>query len=191
LRKIFSTVKWKKYAKVLISSASSLILILCVPELVFDGTKGRGSTFHVLCSQTRFPRYRARRIQFSCFTLTDPFLAVPWARGLIFIFCAPEPVFGNIEDARCSFYVLRSRTHFRWYRGRRVQFSCFTLPDSFSAVPRKRVQLLCFALPDSFLAVLRVSGLVFLFCPLKPELCDTDDIGSSFHVLRSLTRFQW
>jgi hypothetical protein len=54
----------------------------------------------------------------------------------VFLFCAPELIFGGTVGVGSFFNVLRSRTHFRRYRGRRVMFSCFALPDSYSAVPR-------------------------------------------------------
>jgi hypothetical protein len=52
---------------------------------------------------------------------------------------------------------------------RRVQFSCFTLLDSFSAVP--------------------TSGLIFMFCASGIILGGTEDVGSNFHVLHSWNRF--
>jgi hypothetical protein len=49
---------------------------------------------------------------------------------------APGLVFGGSEDVMSHFLVLRSRTRFRQCGGRRVPFSSFALPDSFSAIPR-------------------------------------------------------
>jgi hypothetical protein len=60
------------------------------------------------------------------------------------MFCAPGLVFGGVECVGSRFHVLCARTPFRQYRGRRVPFSCFALPDSFSALPR-------------------ASGLIFMF----------------------------
>jgi hypothetical protein len=70
------------------------------------------------------------------------------------------------------FHVLRSGTSFCRYRGRRVPFSCFALPDTFSAVRR-------------------ASGPIFMFC--TPELIfgGIESIGSRFHLLRCQTRFSW
>jgi hypothetical protein len=65
---------------------------------------------------------------------------------------------------------------------RRVPFSRFVHPDSFSAVPRRRVPFSCLARRDSFLAVSRVSGPVF---------DGTEVVGSRFLVLRSHTSFRW
>jgi hypothetical protein len=88
------------------------------------------------------------------------------------MFCAAEPIIGGTEGVGSSFHVLRSRTHFRWYRGHRVQFSCFALPDPFSAVPR-------------------ALGPFFMFCARGPVFGGIDGVGSRFHVLHSRTHFQW
>jgi hypothetical protein len=71
--------------------------------LVFGGTEGVGSRFHVLRTRTHFRRYRGRR---------DPF----------FMFCTPGLVFDGTEGVVSYVYVLRSLTHFQRYRGRRVSF---------------------------------------------------------------------
>jgi hypothetical protein len=86
------------------------------------------------------------------------------------MFYAPGLFFGGREGVGSRFHVLRSRNLFRRYRGRRVRFSCFALPDSFWVVPR-------------------ASGPVFIFCTVGPILGGTEGVGSSFHVLRSHTRF--
>jgi hypothetical protein len=95
-------------------------------------------------------------IQFSYFAVPDLCSAVPKASGPIFMFCAPRSIFGGgieatdliflfrvndlifdgTECASSSFHVLRSRTRHRRYRGCRVPFLYFALPDSFSTVPR-------------------------------------------------------
>jgi hypothetical protein len=67
--------------------------------------------------------------------------------------------------------VLRFRTHFRRHHGRRVQFSCFARPESFSTVPRASVSVLMFC----------DAGLVF---------GGTEGVGFRFHVLRCRTRFR-
>jgi hypothetical protein len=59
---------------------------------------------------------------------------------------------------------LRARTRFRRYRGRRVPFSCFVLPDLFSVVSS-------------------ASGPIFNFGGTK-------GVGSRFHVLRARTFFR-
>jgi hypothetical protein len=94
------------------------------------------------------------------------------ASGPVFMFCTPGIIFDGIEGVRSHFHVLRSGTRFGRYRGRRVPFSCFTLPDSFWAVPR-------------------ASDPVFIFCDAGLIFGVTEGVGSSFHVLRSHTCFGW
>jgi hypothetical protein len=110
----------------------------CAPRLVFGCTEGVVSRFQVLRARNLFRRYRGRRDPFSHFACTDSFSAVPRASAHVFMFCAPGLVFSGTEGVTSLIHVLRARTHFRQYRGRRVPFSCFALPDSFS----------CFALPE-------------------------------------------
>jgi hypothetical protein len=143
----------------------------CASVIVFGGTECVGSRFHVLRSQTRFRRYRGRRVPFSCFALPDSFSAVPRASGPVFMFCAPGLIFGGTERVGSRFHVLRSRTRFRRYRGRRVPFCCFALPNPFLAVPR-------------------ASGPVFMFYAPGRIFGGTEGIPSRFHVLRSQTYFQ-
>jgi hypothetical protein len=91
------------------------------------------------------------------------------------LFCAPRLIFGGTEGVPLRFHVLRARTHFRWYRGRQVPFSCFALADSFSAVPRESCPVFMFCAP----------GLIF-GC--------AECVGSRFHLLCSRThlrRYQW
>jgi hypothetical protein len=87
------------------------------------------------------------------------------------MFCAPGLVFGGTECVGSRFHVLRSRTRFQLYRGRRVPFSCFACPDSFSAVPRASLHVFMFSAP----------GHVF---------GGTKGVGSYFHVLRFRTHFR-
>jgi hypothetical protein len=152
--------------------ASTPVFMFCVPKHFFNGVEGVGSYFHVLKSRTHFRRFRQRLVPFSCFALPDSFLAVPRTSAPVFMLYAPGVVFGGIEGVESHFHVLRSRTRFRRYRGRRVPFSCFKHPNSFSAVPS-------------------VSGPVFMFC--APELIfdGTEGVGSGFHVLLSRTHFRW
>jgi hypothetical protein len=163
--------------------------MFCAPGLIFGGTEGGGSRFHVLRARISFRRYRGRRVPFSYFALPDSFSEVPSASGLVFTFCAPGLVFGGTEDVGSRFHVLRARTRFRRYQGRRVPFSGFALPDTFAAVPRASGPGFMFCAPGlvfgctegvgSSFHVLR-SGLVF---------SGTEGVRSRFHVLRSLTRF--
>jgi hypothetical protein len=82
-------------------------------ELVFGGTEGVGSRFHVLSDQTRFRRYRGRRVPFSCFASPDSFSWVMRASGPIFMFCAPGLFFEGNEAVGFRFHILRVRTRFR------------------------------------------------------------------------------
>jgi hypothetical protein len=144
----------------------------CAPKLVFDGTVGFRSRFYVLRSRTRFRRCGGRRVQFSCFALLDSFSALPRASGPVSMLCAPEHVLGGTVGVGSCFHVLRSWTYFRRHRGRRVPFSCFASPSSFSAIPRAlgpvfmrcahqirfrryrgcQISFSCFVFPDSFSA---------------------------------------
>jgi hypothetical protein len=143
--------------------ASGPIFMCGVPRLVFGGAKGVWSRILVLSSQTRFRHYRGHRLLFSCFALADSFSATLRASGPVFMCCAPGLIFDGTDGVGSRFDVLRSRTCFQRYRGRRVMFSCFALQDSFSTVPR-------------------ASSPVFMFC--APELIfdGTDGVRSSFYV---------
>jgi hypothetical protein len=101
---------------------SSLVFMFSAPRLIFDGTKGVGSNFHVLHSLTHFRRYRGRQVPFSCVALPDSFSAIPRAPGPVFMFCAPVLILDGTGGVGFSFHVLRSQTRFGRYRGRRVQF---------------------------------------------------------------------
>jgi hypothetical protein len=198
--------------------ASCPVFMFCASVLIFDGTAGVRSRFHVLCSCTHFRRYRGCRVPFSCFALPDSFSAVPRASVRFFMFCAPGLVFGGTEVVGFRFHVLRSRSHFQRYRGYGVPFSCFALSDSFSAVPRasgpfflfcapelffggiecrvpfscfvRRVPVPCFTRPDSFWTVPRVSGPVFMYCAPGLVFGGTVGVGSYYHVLRAQTHFK-
>jgi hypothetical protein len=121
------------------------VFMFCAPGVLSRGSEGVMSRFQVLRSRTRFLRYRGHRVSFLGFSLPDSLSAVRRALGPVFMFCAPGVVVSGTEGVRSHFHVLRVRTRFRRYRGRRVTFSFFALPDSFSAV-------------------MRASGPVFLFC---------------------------
>jgi hypothetical protein len=190
--------------------ASGCDFMFCSARLVFGGTEGVSSRFHILCSWTRVRLYRGLRVLFSCFVRLNSFSAFPRASGPVLIFHAPGLIFGVTEGIRSRFHFLRARTYFRavpsasghvlmfcapghvfgstagigsrfhvllaktlfrGYRGRRVPFSCFARPDSFSAVPS-------------------VSGPVFMFCASEHVFGSTAGIGSRFHVLLAQTRFR-
>jgi hypothetical protein len=215
---------------------------------MFEGTEGIGSHIHVLRSRTCFRRYRGRRVPFSCFALPESFSAVPGRRlpfscfarpysfsivpralGPVFKFCAHGLVFGGTEGVGSHIHVLRSRTRFRLYRGRRFPFSCFALLDSFSTVPRasvpffmfcaprlvfdgtkgvgsrfpilraqtrvwryrvRRIPFSCFARPDSFSVVSGASFPVFMFCADKLVFGSAECVESRCRVLHVRTRFR-
>jgi hypothetical protein len=150
---------------------SDLVFMFCVSRLVFGGTVGVRSRFHFLRSRKRYRRRGGRQVPFSDFALPESFSAVPRVSGAVFMFCAPVLVFGGTDGVGSRFHVLRSRTRFRRCGGRRVPFSCFALPNSFSAVSR-------------------ASGAVFMLCVPILVFDGTEGVGSRFHVLRSRTHFQ-
>jgi hypothetical protein len=126
--------------------ASGTVFIFCAPVLIFGGNEGVGSRFHVLRAQTPFsavPRESGPIFLFCAPGLV--FDDIQGDAGIVYMFCAPGLIFGGTKGVGSHFHVLRSRTHFLRYRRRRVPFSCFVLPNSFSAVPR-------------------ASGPVFMFC---------------------------
>jgi hypothetical protein len=89
----------------------------------------------------------------------------------VFIFCAPALFFCSSEGVLTRFHVFAHRTRFRRYRGRQILFSGFVLPDSCSAIPW-------------------ASAPIFMFCAPGHVFCGAEGVGSSFHVLRSWTRFR-
>jgi hypothetical protein len=118
-----------------VSRAIGHVFIFCSPGLILGGIEGVGTSFHILYSEFYFRPYRGRLVQFSCFALPDPFSTIPRASSPFFMVCASEPIIRVNEGNRSSFCVLRSRTHFRRYRGRQVLFSYFALPNLPSAEP--------------------------------------------------------
>jgi hypothetical protein len=164
--------------------------MFCPPELIFGGTEGVGSRFHVLRTQTHFKRYRGRRVPFSCFGRHYSFLAVPSAYGPVFMVCAPGHVFGVAECVESRFHVLRSRTRFRRNKWCQVLFPCFACSDSFSAILRVSGPFSCFTCSDSFSAILRASGHDFMFCMAGLVFSGLEGDEYHFHVLCSLARFR-
>jgi hypothetical protein len=142
------------------------VLMFCAPGLIFGETEGVGSHFHVVRSRTHFRRCGGRLVPFSCFVLPYSFSAVPRKSGNVFKFCAPGLIFDGTEGVQFSFHVLLSRTCFRRCQVRRVPFSCFVRPNSFSSVPR-------------------ATGPVLMFCAPGLVSGGTEGVGSRFHVLRS------
>jgi hypothetical protein len=167
--------------------------MFCASGLIFGGSEGAGSRFHVLRSRTHFGRYRGRQILFSCFALR-----LVWGRTVgvgsrfhilrsrrsrtcsgryrgrripFSCFALSNPFWGGTEGVRSSFHVLRSCPRLGRYRGRRVSFSCFARQASFSMVPR-------------------ASGPVFMFCAPRLVFEGTKDVGSRLLVLCSRTNFR-
>jgi hypothetical protein len=91
--------------------------------------------------------------------------------GPVFMFSTSGLVFDDTGGVGSRFDVLHARIHFRRCRVRRVSFSCFAHPDSFSAVPRSSDPILMFF----------ARGHVF---------GGADGVRSRFHVLRSLAPFR-
>jgi hypothetical protein len=164
--------------------------MFCAPRLIFGGTEGVGSRFHVLGVRTRFRRYRGCRVPYSCFALRTHFRQYRWCMVPfscfalpnlsstvprltcpVFLFCAPGHIFDGFGGVESHFHVLCSESHFRRYRGRRIPFLCFAHPDSFSTVPR-------------------ALGPVFMFCAPGLVFDGAECVGSRFHVLRARTSFR-
>jgi hypothetical protein len=100
------------------------------------------------------------------------------------MFGAPRLLSGGTEGVGSRFHVLRARTSFRRYRGRRVSFSCFALPESFPAVPRVSIPVFMFYAPGLISGVTEGVGSGFHVFGV------TEGVGSHFHILRSRTHFQ-
>jgi hypothetical protein len=168
--------------------------MFCAPGLIFGGTGCVGSRFHVLCSRTRFRRYRWRRVPFLCFALPDSFSAVPRVSGPIFTFCSPRLDLGGKGVIGSYFRVLRARTHFDGSEGVDSRVHVLHTRTRFRRYRRRRVPFSCFALADSFTAVSRESCPVFMFCAPGLVFGCVECVGSRFHVLpsrTSLQRYRW
>jgi hypothetical protein len=149
-----------------VSRASTPIFIFCAPRLVFSDIEGFGSRFLLLRARTHFWRYCRCWVPFLSFVLPDTFSAVRRALGVVFMFYAPGLIFGATKGVWSHFHVLRARTHFWRYRGRR-----------------------CFARTESFSAITRASGPIFMFRTPGFFFGGNDGVGSQFPILRSRTRF--
>jgi hypothetical protein len=166
------------------------VFTFSAPGHVFGGTEGVPFRIHVLRSRTHFRRCRGRRVPFSCFALPDSFSAVPSASGPVFMLCAPGLIFGCAEGVGSRFLLLRSRTRFRRYRGRPIPFSCFPLPDMFSAEPRASGPVFKFCAPVLIFGDTEGSGPIFMFCAPGLIFVGTEGTESRFHILRSQNRFR-
>jgi hypothetical protein len=167
--------------------------MFCASGLVFGGTGGVGTYFHVLRARTHFRRYQGRQFPFSSFARPDSFTAVPRALGPLFIFCAsrlvfggasfpvfmfcaPGLIFGGTEYVRSRFHIFRFRTCFWRGGGRQIPFSWF-------ALFRRRAcfQRYTFSGP--------VFWSLFMFCVTELIFGGTKGFRSRFHVLHSRTIF--
>jgi hypothetical protein len=162
--------------------------MFCAPRPVVGGTEGVGSSFHVLRDQTRFRRYRGRRVPFSCLALPTSFSTIPRASAPVIIFCATGHIFGGTEGSR--FHDLRSQTHFHWYRGLSLPFSGLALPDSFSSVPWASCLVFLFYATELVFDGIRASVTIFMFGAPGLAFGGTEGVGSHFHILRSRTLFR-
>jgi hypothetical protein len=151
--------------------ASSPIFMFCSLGVVFGGTEDVRSRFHVLRARTCFSFVPRTSCPVFMFCAPGLISAIPSVSCPVFIFYALEHVFGSTAGIGSRFHVLLAQTRFRRYRGRQLPFSCFVLPDSFSAVPRAFVH-------------------VFMFCAPGHIFGGTEGVGSRFHVLRVETRFR-
>jgi hypothetical protein len=142
------------------------VFMSCAPEHVFGGFEFVESRFHDLRTRTHFQRYRGR-------PLPDSFSAVPRAPSPVFKFCAPRLIFRGVESVGYHFHVLHAQTHFQWYRGRRVPFSCFAHPDSFSAVPKASGPVFMFCALDLVLRS-KLAILSLCFLPLNSFIVDKE-----------------
>jgi hypothetical protein len=129
------------------------------------------SRFLVLRDRTHFRRYRGRLVPFSCFAPPDSFSTETRVSGIVFMFCLPGVVSRGTKGVGSRFQILRSPTRFRRYRGNRVPFSCFALPNMFSAVPM-------------------ASGPVCMCCAPGLIFGSIEGIHTRFHILRAPSRFR-
>jgi hypothetical protein len=112
---------------------------------------------------------------------------VPRASLPVFMLSIPGHVFGGTEGVGFLFHVLRSRTHFQRYRGRRVPFSRFALSDSFSAVLGVLGPVFLFCAPRLIFGCFEGAGPVFMFWLARLIFGGTECVRSRFQVLRSRT----
>jgi hypothetical protein len=130
------------------------VFMFCAPGRIWGGTEGVGPVF--------------------ISALSDSFSILPRVSGPVFMYCTFGFVLGGIYGVVFYFHVLRSRTCSRRYSRRRVEFSCFALPDLFFR--GRRVPFSYFVLRDSFCSVPRASGEVFMFCASGLVFDDTEGV---------------
>jgi hypothetical protein len=153
-----------------VRTASAPVIMFCAPKLIFDGTECVGSRFHV-------------------FSPTDSISTVPRASGPVFMFCVPRFIFDETEGVGSGFHVLRYGLVFGVTKGVGSHFHVLRSQTCLWRCGGRRLPLSCFTLPDSFSAVPSVSGLVFMFCAHRLNFDGTEGVGSRFHVLRAQIYF--
>jgi hypothetical protein len=172
--------------------------MFCALETISGRIGGIKPNFHVSRPRTLFRRYRGRQVPFAWFALPNSFSAVPRASGLIFMLCGSGLIFGShfhisggTEGTESNFQVSRYQTHFQRYQGRQVSYSCFALPDSFSAVLMAPGPIVMFCAPRPVLRKPRVPRAIFMFRAPGLIFGGTEGVGSHFHVLLFRTPFRW
>jgi ABC-type sulfate transport system permease subunit len=75
------------------------------------------------------------------------------------------------------------------YRGHQPLFSLFALPNSLSAVTRELGLVLMFCASELIFGGTEGNQSNLMFCTPENDFGGTEGVGSSFHVLRSRTRF--
>jgi hypothetical protein len=93
----------RAFVPIFMFCAARLVFMFCALGLVFGVMDGVGSRFLFFAS-------------------SDSFSAVPRISGPVFMFCALGVVSRGTEGVGSRLHVLRSRTHFQRYRGRRLPF---------------------------------------------------------------------
>jgi hypothetical protein len=178
------------------------------PGSIFGSEVGVGSSFHILRSRARFGRYRWRRVQFSCFALSDSFWAISRVSGHVFTFIsrtyfwrrdqfscfALSDLFWAVATTSGADFMFCAPGSFSTILRAPVHFSCFPLRTRFGWYQGHRVAFSCFALPDSFSTVPRVLVAVFLVCAPRHNLGGIDGVRPRFHILCSRTRlgqYRW
>jgi hypothetical protein len=138
-----------------------------------------------LRARIRFRWYKGRMVPISCFALSDMFSAMPCASGPVLMFCAPGLVYGGVEGDGSCFLCLRAGASFWRHRRRRVPFSCFALPDSFSEVPWASGPVFNFGAPVLIFGCIEGVGSRFHILPARTGFDGPEGDESRFHVLRA------
>jgi hypothetical protein len=101
------------------------------PVSCFQPCRVRRVLFICFVRPNSFSAVRGRQVLFSCFVRRNSFSAAPRVSAPIFMFCAPEIIFGGTECVVSRFHVMRAQTRFQRCRVHRLPFSYFVLSDTF------------------------------------------------------------